>query len=245
MARYLIEIEYNGAAFSGWQRQDKESRTVEGELEDAIFSATGERVILHGSGRTDSGVHAIGQTAHFDLEKEFDAEKIRLAINYYSSEDVVVKSSKNVNDDFHARYDVKRKTYLYRLYLTRERRPLLDGYAANCPYPLDIEKMKNAAEKLLGTHDFKGMMSVGSSVKTTVRTIYDIDIIKSDDRLDVYVTGSGFLYNMVRIIVGTLVDIGRGKRGVNVIDEILSTGKRELAGPVMKACGLYLYKVEY
>ena len=245
MNRYLIEIEYNGAAFNGWQRQDKDSRTVEGELEDAIFSATGERVTVHGSGRTDSGVHAIGQTAHFDLEKDFDAEKIRLAINYYASGDVVVKSSEKVDSDFHARYDVKRKTYLYRLYLTRERRPLLEGYAANCPYPLDVEKMREAAGKLIGEHDFKCMMSVGSSVKTTVRTIYNIDIEEIGEELYVYVTGNGFLYNMVRIIVGTLVDIGRGKLDPGVIDEAFSTGKRELAGTVMKASGLYLYKVEY
>ena len=244
MSRYLMTIEYDGAPFNGWQAQDGKY-TIEGEIEKAIESVTGEAVTIYGSGRTDAGVSAYAQTAHFDLVGNIDAEKLPRALNYYLPEEIAVKSVQRVADDFHARYDVKVKTYLYKIYNSRNRSAIRRHSHMFTSYELDIDKMRRAAEDLIGVHDFKGMMTLGSSVKTTVREIYDVRIEKDGEEILIYVSGSGFLYNMVRIIVGTLIDIGRGKKDVDTIEKIVEQGDTTLKGAVAPANGLYLYSVKY
>ena len=245
MSRYLITIEYDGKPFNGWQAQD-EKYTIEGEIEKAIYAVTHENVRIYGSGRTDAGVHAIGQTAHFDLMNDIVAVRLPRAINYYLPEEIAIKSAKVVDNDFHARYDVKVKTYLYKIYNGENRSPLRSGRYMFTHYDLDVDKMREASKELIGEHDFVGLMTLGSSVKTTVRTIYSVEIKEpTEDEIFVKVSGSGFLYNMVRIIVGTLIDIGRGKKPVDTFKKIIENRDNSLKGAVAPADGLYLYSVEY
>lgn len=244
MGRYMITVEYDGRNYDGWQAQEGR-KTIEGTIESAIYNVTQEQVTIFGSGRTDSGVNAIGQTAHFDLSKDIECDTLLKAINFYLPCDIAVKNVVKRDPDFHARYDVKVKTYLYKIYNSKVRSPLREGRYYHCSYNLDIDSMSKAAKYLIGEHDFKGMMSLGSSVKTTVRTIYDVKIIKEGEEISVFVSGSGFLYNMVRIIVGTLVDIGRGKKTPSDMQRLVEEGDRKLQGAVAPAYGLYLYSVEY
>ena len=244
MARYLLTIEYDGTAYEGWQYQEGKP-TIEGAIEDAIEHIIHERVTIYGSGRTDSGVHALRQKAHFDSERELDVQRLARAINYYLPLDIAIVRAERVADDFHARYNVRCKTYLYKIYNGAERSPLRCGRYMETHYTLDIGAMRSALDMLKGVHDFKGFATAGSSVKTTVREIYRADILTQGEEIYIYVGGSGFLYNMVRTIVGTLIDVGRGKRTLDEMKTLIDTGDIRLKGAVAPASGLYLYDVEY
>lgn len=242
--RFLLTVQYKGTNFAGWQTQPN-LRTVQQTLQDAILELTGEQVTLHASGRTDAGVHALGQMVHFDSNTNIPAEKLPFALNVRLPNDLKVISAQIVQDGFNARFDVKKKTYVYKFYATPHENPLLfDGYA-HLPIKPDYGLMRNAANVLEGEHDFKCCQATGGHVKTTVRTIYSIDIKQDGCIYEIAVSGNGFLYNMVRIIAGTLYYAGIGKITVQDIENALKTGDRTLLGKTLEAKGLYLYSVEY
>lgn len=243
--RIKLTLGYEGTKFCGWQVQPN-GTSVQGELETAVFKVTGEKVRITGSGRTDSGVHAIGQTAHFDTQTTTVApEKFYRALNAHLPETIRVYSSEKVADDFDACRKAKKKTYRYSTYLSEIENPLKERYAVRVGDNLDLEKMRSCAKVFLGEHDFKCMCATGSSIKTTVRTIYDITIEKSESDLSFTVTGNGFLYNMVRILVGTLLKAGRGEINEQELEQMLTSGERAMGGRTLPAKGLCLIEVEY
>lgn len=241
--RILLTISYDGTDFCGYQVQPNK-RTVEKELNDAIFLVTGERVKTVASGRTDSGVHAVCQKVHFDTNSTIPPKNFKNALNTVLPRDIKVTKSQKVDSEFNARYSAKEKTYVYSLYYGDEN-PLKSRYKTHIKFAPDINKMKSACELLKGTHDFKCFLASGSSVKDTVRTIYSIKIVKKGKDIDIKVSGSGFLYNMVRIIVGTLLGVSEGRITLDDIKTALENGDRKKVGKTMPPQGLCLYSVSY
>ena len=242
--RVLLTVMYDGTNFCGYQVQPNK-RTVEEEINNAIYKITGEKVKSIASGRTDSGVHALGQKVHFDTCSNIPCKSFLKALNGVLPSDIRVLNSKRVKDDFNARYSAKEKTYVYSLYYGETENPLKSRYKTYINKPLDIEKMKMAAKVLVGTNDYKCFLASGSSVKDTVRTIYSIKIIKKGKDVDIKVSGNGFLYNMVRIIAGTLVGVSYGNIAIEDIEKALKTGNRKLVGKTMPPQGLCLLSVSY
>ena len=205
-----LTVSYDGTNYCGWQVQPN-ADTVQERIEHAVFSVTGEKVRVTGSGRTDSGVHAKGQVAHFTVQKDsVSGERFARALNAYLPSDIRVIKSQQVSEDFDACRTAKKKTYKYSIYLAETELPLKEKYAVWQDRSLDIESIKECATVFLGEHDFKGFCASGSSIKTTVRTIYGLDVDFNGEDLTFTITGNGFLYNMVRIIVGTLIKVGEG-----------------------------------
>lgn len=243
MRNIKIIVQYNGKNYCGWQKQP-DSMGIQGNLEYAIEKITGEKVKITGSGRTDAGVHALGQVANFFTESSIPAHRIPNALNSQLPKDISVIDAEEVDMEFHSRYSAKGKRYRYVIHNSRYRNPIVRETSYQVKYDLDVEKMKREAEALKGTHDFFGFMSSGSSVESTVRTITDVNITTEDDMIVMEFEGNGFLYNMVRIISGTLVDIGRGKikKGMR---EIIEAKDRKEAGHTAPAHALFLKKVFY
>ncbi len=242
--RLLLTIQYKGTNFCGWQIQPN-CRTVQQTLRDAIFAITGENVTLHASGRTDAGVHALGQRVHFDSNTKIPPEKLPFALNINLPDDLKVIACEQVSNDFDARFNVKRKTYVYKFYSSPHENPMLfDGYA-HLPIVPDYQKMRAAADVIEGEHDFKCCQATGGHVKTTVRTVYSIDIKKNGEIYEIAVTGNGFLYNMVRIIAGTIYYAGIGRISEDDIKSAFLTNDRTKMGITLEAKGLYLVKVMY
>ncbi len=240
-----LTVSYDGTNYCGWQVQPNKT-TVQEVIENALFTLTGEKIKVIGSGRTDAGVHAEGQVAHFKREKEnIPPEKFALALNIILPDDVKIVKSERADDDFSARRSAKRKTYVYRTYVSTAILPLKDRYAVQLEKQPNVSAMKECAKLIEGEHDFKAFCSSGTSVKTTVRTVYSINIEERGNEIIFSVTGNGFLYNMVRIIVGTLLAVGRGKIGKKEVEDMLKTGKRALGGKTIPAKGLTLLSVEY
>lgn len=244
MKNIMLTIEYDGTNYVGWQKQ-KNGLSVSEVIERAIYSISKEEVKLTGSGRTDAGVHARGQVANFVTNSKIPPEKFKDAINSKLPVDIAIVSSMEVPLDFHARYCSKGKWYSYSILNRQEPSPFLRNYAAHIKYNLDINRMVEASKFILGTHDFAAFKSEGSSVNSTVRTIYRLDITKSNDIIRLDFEGDGFLYNMVRIITGTLVDVARGRINPQDIKKIIESKNRNLAGFTAPACGLCLEKVYY
>ncbi len=242
--RVFIKIEYDGTDYCGWQIQPN-AATVQEEIEKALLALTGEKCSVTGSGRTDSGVHALGQVAHFDTNSAIPADRFASALNQYLPCDIKVIESWQAEGDLHARYSAKRKTYQYKIYMSKHPRPLLERYATRVEYDLDEVKMNEAAKGFIGKHDFACFLASGSEVKDTVREIYLSEVNRVGDQITFTVTGNGFLYNMVRIMMGTLVKVGSGKLKAEEIEEILASKCREKAGFTMPPQGLTLIKVEY
>ena len=236
-------IEYIGTNYCGFQRQ-KNGITVQEVLENAIERATAQKSVITASGRTDTGVHAMGQVVNFQTNTTIAPEKLAIVINLHLPSDVRVLKSFVVRDDFNSRYDAVEKTYIYKVCNAENMSVFEMNRALHFPKKLDIKLMENAAKKLVGEHDFSSFMATGSSVKSTVRTIKKMSIYKEKDNIIFEITGNGFLYNMVRIIVGTLLDIGCGKKQDN-IEELLLGGRRKMAGKTVGASGLYLKEVLY
>lgn len=244
--RYCAVIAYDGTDFFGFQRQ-KEQRTVQGELEKTLYRLNGKKeVTVHGSGRTDAGVHARGQVIHFDLLHARPVEKLRFALDTQTPDDISVPYLYEVSDDFHCRYQPHEKVYRYYVDLNRSRDPFLRRYSAHFPYELDIEKMKAGAQQLIGTHDFTSFCATGTSVEDKVRTIYDIqiekDVIKNQLIFTYY--GNGFLYKMVRLITGTLLRLGNGRLD-DSIEEILERKDQTQVLWAAPPEGLFLEEVKY
>ena len=243
MKKILLTIQYNGKNFAGWQVQPNK-RTIQGVLEEAISKLLQEKITLFASGRTDSGVHAVGQKVHFDTSATIPPKNFKSALNSVLSHDIRVTNSKRVDDEFNARYSAKEKTYIYSLYYGDEN-ALKSRYKTHLKITPNIEVMKSACKVLEGTHDFKCFLASGSSVKDTVRTIYSIKIIKKGKDIDIKVSGNGFLYNMVRIIVGTLIGVSENRISLEDIKTALETGDRKKVGKTMPPQGLCLYSVSY
>lgn len=243
MRNLKITLQYNGENYCGWQRQPN-SPGIQGTVENAIYEITKEKVKVTASGRTDAGVHALGQVANFKTETNIPASRIPDALNAKLPKDISVISCEEVDMDFHARYNACGKTYRYLIYNRPYRSPLYKNLAYHVKYDLDWDKIRLEAKYLIGTHDFVGFMSSGSSVKDTVRTIYDIKIEEHEGITSIEISGNGFLYNMVRIIIGTLVDIGRGRIKHNM-EEIINSKSRSMCGHTAPAHGLFLKKVNY
>ena len=245
MRNIKIVIEYDGKNFAGWQKQEGRE-SIEGTIEKAIKEVTSEDVELTASGRTDAGVHAYGQVANFHTNSDIEISKIPYALNSKLPKSIVVKEAEEKEDRFHSRYNCIGKTYRY--IINNNTFPsALDRYREfHIPYKLDIEKMKIALKEFEGTHDFKGFKSSGGNPKkTTVRTLTKCELIEKDGKIIIELTGDGFLYNMVRIICGTIVDVGLGKINEKDIKDIILSGDRTKAGRTLPPHGLYLMKVYY
>ena len=243
MRNLKLTIQYDGSKYCGWQKQPNSSG-IQGTIEYAIYEITKEKVNITGSGRTDAGVHALGQVANFKTNSSIPANRIPDALNAKLPKDISIIDCQEVSQDFHSRYSATGKIYRYLIYNKPYRSPLHKDVSYHVRYNLDIGKMRSEAKALLGTHDFRGFMSSGSSVKDTVRTIRNITIKENEDLIVLEVEGNGFLYNMVRIIVGTLVDIGRGRIDKSM-EEIIASQDRGEAGHTAPAHGLFLKKVHY
>ena len=244
MRNIKLTLEYDGTNYLGWQKQ-KVGITIQGTLEEAIKVLTKEEVEVTGSSRTDAGVHAKGFVANFKTNSNIPSEKFREAINHKLPEDIVILKSEEVEEEFHARYNAMGKTYSYSI-LNRDVPSAIDrNYLYHVKRRLDVESMKEACQYFIGTHDFSAFKTSGSSVKTTVRTIKELYIEDNDDIIKIYVTGDGFLYNMVRIIVGTLIMVGSNKIKPLEIKNIIASKEREKAGICVPASGLVLEKVYY
>lgn len=244
MKRVMLIVAYDGTEYHGWQVQPN-ARTIEGELNRCLSELLQEDIQVIGASRTDAGVHAKGNIAVFDTDARMPAEKISYALNQRLPKDIVIQKSCQVDADFHPRHCDTRKTYSYHIYRGEFPMPLRTRYSYFTYVPLDVTKMREAAALFLGEHDFKSFCSANTQVESTVRTIEFLDVTEDDRELVITIRGNGFLYNMVRIIAGTLVDVGRGFLAVEDIPNILKACNRERAGQTLPACGLVLEKYEF
>lgn len=241
--RVCLRVAYDGTAYCGWQVQ-KNGKTIEGELNRALSELTGEEIQVIGASRTDAGVHGLCNVAVFDTRSRIPGEKFSYALNQRLPEDIRVRASKEVPEDFHPRHCRSRKTYEYHIYNAVFPNPLRRLYSCFTYVPLEEERMSRAAAYLVGEHDFASFCSAGSQAETTVRTIYSLDVARDGEEIVIRVTGNGFLYNMVRIIAGTLMEAGSGRMEPEEIPEILEARDRAAAGPTAPACGLVLKELE-
>lgn len=253
----LLTIEYDGSVFYGWQRQP-DRPTVQEHLEQTLSSLFKQRIAVNGTSRTDAGVHAYGQRASFTADINAPIERLALMINNalcrrekgaFAASPVRIASAEEKPLDFHARFDSKGKKYIYRIENTEHMNVFMRNYAYHVDKPLDVDKMKKASEYLRGTHDFKSFEASGGTPReTTVRTIFDIDVKRcgaGGKTLEIHVSGDGFLYNMVRIITGTLVDVGSGRLTAEDMGDIIDAADRRRAGHTAPPYGLYLAEVYY
>lgn len=244
MKRILLTVEYDGTNYSGWQRQ-LNGLAVQQVLEEALSRATGESIVVTGASRTDAGVHALGQAVHFDTASSIPPEKYPFVLNTMLPRDVRVLTSREVPPDFHARFMTCGKQYTYRMINTRHGSAIRRNTHVHVPLVLDLAPMQRAAMTLLGTHDFAAFQASGGTAKTTVRTIHKAEITRQGDEVILTIEGDAFLYNMVRIIAGTLMEIGTGKRPGGAIAQAIATHDRLCLGQTAPAQGLTLMRVLY
>lgn len=244
MKRVKLVVAYDGTNYSGWQLQ-KNAVTIEQKLNEALFDLLGENIQVIGASRTDAGVHSLGNVCVFDTNTRMPAEKICYALNTRLPEDIVVQSSQEVEKEFHPRVGKSQKTYEYRILNTAFRDPTRRLNTYFYRHELDVKAMEQAAAFLVGEHDFKSFCSVHTQAETTIRTIYACTVKKEEDIIRIRVTGNGFLYNMVRIIAGTLIEVGAGKRKPEDILEMLKRADRSTAGATAPAHGLTMIGIHY
>ena len=244
MRNIKLVIEYDGKNFGGWQKQPNKLN-IQGEIEKAIEEITGEEVELNASGRTDAGVHSLGQTANFKTNSTIEISKIPVAINSKLKQSIRVISAEEVDERFHARYSCTGKKYRYIINNSKYGSAIYRDFEYHMPIKLNVEDMKKAIKHFEGEHDFKGFKASGTSSKSSVRTIYSAKVIVDGDRISLELEGNGFLYNMVRIISGTIVDVGLGKVKPEEIPEIIESKDRTRAGKTLPPQGLYLVEVYY
>ena len=244
MKNFKIVLEYDGTKYNGWQKQGNTKNTIEYKFLEILKKMSGSETEIFASGRTDSGVHAKGQVANFKIDTDMSAKQVMDYINTYLPEDIRVLSCTEVDERFHSRLNAERKTYMYRIYLGKpsvfERK-----YVYATDEALDAEKMKEAAKSFIGKYDFKAFCTKQKMKKSTVREIYSLDVIENGEELDIVVCGNGFLYNMVRIISGTLFKVGTGEIKPEEIKNIIKDKNRENAGDTLPPSGLTLLSVEY
>ena len=243
--RYILNISYDGTNYSGYQSQ-KDKRTIQDELEKSLSIVLRHEVSIVASGRTDAGVSAIEQVCHMDLIEEIDAKRTLGYVNTLLPKDIRVLNINRTDDDFHARYSAKKKTYEYFFYVSSVEIPVYERMATRIGYNLNIDAMKDACKYFLGKHDFSSFCASNTEVKDKTREIYDIDIMEANDCIyKLTITGNGFLYNMVRIIMGTLVSVGMNKLQAQDIPDIIASKDRSKAGKTVPSKGLFLKKVLY
>ena len=245
MPRLKCTVSYDGTMFSGYQVQPGK-RTVQGEIEKALEKINkGTSIRVSASGRTDAGVHARGQVIHFDTSLEIEPARWQIALNSMLPSDIAINTVEMAAPDFHARFDAVGKEYRYYMLLSEHRDPFQRNYAYQFPFRLDVEAMKAASNHLLGTHDFTSFCSAKTEVVDRVRTVKEIGFHEENGQFVFKFVGDGFLYNMVRVLVGTLLEVGTGKRAIDSIPELLEKKDRTLAGKTAPGHGLYLWKVFY
>ena len=244
MKRFKMIVAYDGTNYHGFAKQN-EAITVQGTLEKAIQKITQEEVVSLGAGRTDAGVHAKGQCVTFDSLTKIPAERLLKAINSQLPPDIVVQSVEEVDESFHPRFGAKRKTYRYQIWCGKLPDPFTYRYALHYPYPLNETLMQEAAYSMVGEHDFACFCASGSQVKDTVRKIYSIDVKREGDMISIDICGNGFLYNRVRIIVGTLLYVNEGNLSTAEISEIIISKDRKKAGPTVPPQGLTMLSIVY
>lgn len=244
MRRILLTLEYDGTRFAGWQRQEN-GLAVQEVVERALHQATGKPVTITGASRTDAGVHALGQRAHFDTDSGIPDKKWPFVLNTLLPGDIRATDACQVPDSLHARFSALGKEYEYRLFNRRHFSALRRHFCAFVPLPLNLDMMRQALEDLPGRHDFKAFQAAGGSAKTTVRTLHAARLSREDDEIALRLSGDAFLYNMVRIIAGTLVEVGLGKRKPDAFAQAIRTGDRLALGSTAPACGLTLIRVDY
>ncbi len=244
MKRIMLTVAYDGTGYNGWQVQPN-GVTIEGQLNKALSELLKEDITVIGASRTDAGVHALCNMAVFDTENKVAPEKIAAALNARLPEDIRIQKSVQVADDFHPRHCNTRKTYEYRIYMGKYENPIGRQYAHFVYVPLNMENMQKAADYLVGEHDFKSFCVAKAQVLSTVRTIYEAKVQKEGNYLTIRISGSGFLFNMVRIIAGTLLEVGRGNLKPEQMKEILEAKDRQAAGPTAPARGLTLTDFQF
>ncbi|WP_026486937.1 tRNA pseudouridine(38-40) synthase TruA [Caldanaerobius polysaccharolyticus] len=244
MSNIKLIVEYDGTHYHGWQYQ-LNAKTVQGEMLKAIKKITGEDVNLIGAGRTDAGVHAIGQVANFKSNSSVPISRLPYALNSVLPDDIVVKAAEKVDDSFHARKSAIGKEYRYYILNSELPSALLKNRVYHYKYRLDLDAMKRGAELFIGTHDFSAFKAAGSNVESSVRTIKRLDLNRIDELIELVIQADGFLYNMVRIITGTLIWVGNGKLMWSDVRDVINSRDRSKAGPTVPPYGLYLYKVFY
>lgn len=245
MRNIKMIVEYDGSRYLGWQRLGDSDKTIQGKLEAVLTEMTNTPTEIIGSGRTDAGAHAKGQIANFRTDTQMNLDEIHRYINHYLPNDIVVKEIEEVDERFHSRYNVKGKNYVYYIWNHWIPSAFDRKYSYHYPKSLDLGLMENAAKKLQGSHDFINFSSLKKSKKSTIRTIEKISIFQEGNMLKFSFIGDGFLYNMVRIIMGTLLEIGSGNKAISYIDEIFEGDTREIAGATLPAQGLFLEEVYY
>ena len=244
MRRVLLTVEYDGTNYCGWQRQIN-GLSVQQVLEETLSRACGEPITVTGASRTDAGVHAAGQALHFDTSSSIPPEKYPFVLNTMLPADIRAQTGREVPAEFHARFLTSGKKYTYRLLNRRHASALLRLNHVHVPVPLQVDRMREAVPTLLGRHDFAAFQAAGGTAKTTVRTIRSASLAQDGDRLILTVEGDAFLYNMVRIIAGTLIEIGLGKRGTDAFERAYATGDRLALGVTAPPHGLELTRVDY
>ncbi len=245
MRNIKMIVQYDGTRYKGWQKQAENINTVQGKLENILSKMTGEDVQLVGCGRTDAGVHALNYTANFHTNSNMSTDDMLKYLNDNLPDDIALLSIKNASERFHARYNILSKTYLYRINNSQAKNVFDRKYVHNIYEQLDLEKMRQCSGALIGTHDFQSFTTLKSKTKSTVRTVNYINIEEKDSIIEIEVNGNGFLWNMVRIILGTLIEAGRGKLSISDVENILNAKKRAEAGPIAPAKALFLKDVEY
>ena len=245
MKRFFITIEYDGTGLVGWQRQQT-GESVQGFLEKAALDLTGQEVVVQGSGRTDSGVHATGQVAHLDVPEKFDEKAILLGLNAkLQSKQVKVLKAEQVSDELHARFSASKRSYIYRILNRKIGTALGREFLWHVPYPLDIAAMQEGASHLIGVHDFTSFRASACQAKSPIRSIDKIAIDKQGDEIEIHVSAISFLHNQVRNITGTLAQVGRGKWHPDDVRKALEAKDRAKAGPAAPPHGLYLSEIEF
>lgn len=245
MPRYKLTIEYDGGPYQGWQRQDN-GPSVQGAVEDAIENLAQERCTLFGAGRTDSGVHALAQIAHFDMEKSLRPDRVRDALNHHLGDHPIsILEAEETDPDFHARFGAVERTYLYRMLPRRPRLALDIGRVWRMPYKIDAEAMHDAAQLLVGEHDFSTFRDTQCQAKSPVKTLDEITVIRAGAEVHIHVRARSFLHKQVRSITGSLNEVGRGQWTKADLKDALSARDRTACGPVAPPDGLYLVRVSY
>ncbi len=245
MTNYKLTIQYVGTRYDGWQRQGNTDNTIQGKLETLLSRLFGFPVEIIGSGRTDAGAHAFCQVANFHVPVDMPTQDILEYMNQYLPKDIAVSNVEKVDDRFHSRFNVKRKTYQYRIWNSYISNVFEKNFVYEVTDTLDVDRMKEAALYLIGEHDFKAFCSNKRMKKSTVRTIYEINIEELEPEIRITITGNGFLYNMVRIIVGTLLEIGMGEKKPSDVPAMLAGKDRRTTGYTVPPSGLMLMDVEY
>ncbi|OIJ20814.1 tRNA pseudouridine(38-40) synthase TruA [Anaerobacillus alkalidiazotrophicus] len=245
MNNYKMTIQYDGGRYKGWQRLGSGENTIQAKIENVISQMVDKQVEIIGCSRTDAGVHALDQIANFKTNENLSEAEIKSYLNKYLPQDITITDVELVHDRFHSRYNAKDKTYLFKIWNEEHSHPFMRKYSMHVDTKLDIVKMKNASTYFIGSHDFTAFSNAKSKKKSMVREIYDVEINENSGFIEIRVRGNGFLYNMVRKMVGTLIEVGLGEIHEAAIPEILTSKERKQTGRLADSCGLYLEKVEF